>query len=140
MLTAAKLYAIYMYSMQTSDKKLLSRNRQKLRRMHEKVRKLLDVVMDHQPITKGSVYEMRRKCGKKGCRCTEGQLHSSMVISWSEDGKNKLRTIPKDQFERLRKQTERYQALRRARARIVKLQKELIAIIDAIEALRSIEM
>ena len=122
--------------MQISARKNLSRARQGLRRIHEQIENLLDIFMDRKPMTKGTVYEMKRKCGKPGCRCATGELHASMVLSWSEDGSTRIRTIPKGKLTEVRSLTERYQKFRRARARLIKLQLEMIALIDKIDTAR----
>lgn len=107
-----------------------------MRRIHEQIENLLDIFMDRKPMTKGTVYEMKRKCGKPGCRCATGELHASMVLSWSEDGSTRIRTIPKGKLTEVRSLTERYQKFRRARARLIKLQLEMIALIDKIDTAR----
>ena len=39
---------------------------------------------------KGSVYTLRRKCGKATCACARGALHETVVVSWSEAGRTRL--------------------------------------------------
>jgi len=122
--------------MQKDTRQDLSRARQGLRRIHEQIGKLLDIFMDRKPMTKGTVYEMKRKCGKPGCRCAAGELHGSMVLSWSEEGSTQIQTIPKGKLTEVRSLSERYQQFRRARARLIKLQQEMIALIDKIDTAR----
>ena len=50
----------------------------------------VQVVFRRAPLVKGNVYEMARKCGKPSCACTRGELHRSMVLSWSQRGKTQL--------------------------------------------------
>lgn len=47
-------------------------------------------------LLKGSVYELKTRCGKPSCHCASpgGPLHSSTVLSWSGRGKTRLRTLP----------------------------------------------
>jgi len=92
--------------------------------------------MERKPMTKGTVYELKRKCGKPGCHCATGELHRSMVLSWSEEGSTRIQTIPKGKLTGVRSLTERYQKFRRARARLIKLQQEMIALIDKIDTAR----
>lgn len=120
--------------MQTKDNHDLSRIRQRLVETHELVGRQLKVLMSPQPIMKGSVYELKRKCGKAGCRCTKGHLHSSTVITWSEQGRTKMRTAQAEDSDELRLLTKRYKRFRESRSRVVKLQKEMIGLIDNLES------
>lgn len=123
--------------MQPRGNKALAQTRQKLLKLHQDVGQLLQIFLASQPITKGSVYRLKRKCGKPGCRCAQGELHSSMVLSWSDEGKTKLISVPRGRLAELRSLTRRYQQFRRARARVVKLQQEMMKLIDRLEANRS---
>ena len=72
----------------------LSRLRQTLRGHLADLEKSLEVVFGRAPMVKGNVYELARKCGKPACACTRGELHRSMVLTWSHEGKSKLFSIP----------------------------------------------
>ena len=39
-----------------------------------------------QPMVPGSLYLLRRKCGKPNCRCATGELHTRWVLTRSEQG------------------------------------------------------
>ena len=73
-------------------------------------------------MVQGSFYLLRRKCGKPNCRCASGQLHASWVLSRSEQGKDRLYSVPKEQRGR-------YQ---RARALLVKRHAQIVALADQI--------
>jgi hypothetical protein len=77
--------------MQRKEPPNLSRLRQALRRLLQDLEHSLEVAFERSPLVKGNVYEMARKCGKPNCVCTRGELHRSMVLSWSEGGKSRLR-------------------------------------------------
>jgi hypothetical protein len=94
-------------------------------------------VADREPVARGTVYELRRKCGKPSCCCaTEGQLHAVTVLSVSEEGRTRLRTIPPDQIAAVRALTAQYQRFRRARARLVKVHRQMVTVIDQLAAAR----
>lgn len=52
-------------------------------------------------------------------------------------GKTRLWTLSEDQISELRRRTERYRQFRRARAQLVKEQRETLRLIDAIEKART---
>jgi len=114
-----------------------SRLRQALAHLRGELTLLDKVFVAREPIMRGSVYELHRKCGKPSCRCAEGaELHSCMVISWTAGGRKRLRSIPKEQQAELVTLTQRYQRFRKARARLLEVHAKMLAIIDKLEAAR----
>ena len=114
----------------------LSRLRQALRQRLKDLESSLEVVFGRAPLVKGNVYEMARKCGKSSCTCTRGQLHRSMVLSWSERGKTQLFSIPPDRLAEVRQKSEEYLRFRRTRARVSEICQGMVALLDRIEKLR----
>jgi len=123
-----------------SDKKKFSQLRQSLVRLAGEVRQLIEPFLSDKPVIKGSVYELKTKCGKPGCKCAKGQLHHRMVLSASEKGKTRLRAIPRGFLGEVQSKVRRYQELRRARARLVEVHKKILHLIDEMEAMRRVEM
>src|SRR5664279_5123095 len=61
---------------------------------------------------RGSVVTHRRKCGKRSCRCADGQtLHETTVLSYSEAGRTRLLTLPAAEIAAVRAATDRYEAM-----------------------------
>jgi hypothetical protein len=114
--------------------------RRKLARFAELPRRFLHPLLDEKPMIKGTLYPLRRKCGKPSCRCARGQLHETMMLSASIAGKTKLWTIPAERVENIREMTERYRHFRRARTEFVKLYRQrltqILGIINEIERVR----
>jgi len=119
-----------------TDIETLSRLRQDLQRLLEDLKRSVKVVFGRSPLVKGNVYEMVRKCGKPSCACTRGELHRSMVLSWSHRGKTRLMSIPSGRLAELRRKSEEYLRVRRARAHVSVLYKQILAVMDRIEKLR----
>jgi hypothetical protein len=113
-----------------------SRLRQKLQSLLHDYRQQLDTLLPLRQLVKGSVYDLRTRCGKPSCHCAsdEGPLHTSPVISWSEHGKTRLRTLPADQLPHFRQAAENYRRFRQARAALVKLHQRILAHVDRLEA------
>ena len=111
-----------------------SRARRQILDLHEREREVLDALISCRSIVKGSVYELKTRCGKPACCCARGERHGAMVLSWSEQGRTKLMTVQRDDLDRLIKLTEEYKTFRKARARLVKLHKELLKAVDSLEA------
>jgi hypothetical protein len=82
------------------------------------------------PLTPGSFYLLRRKCGKASCRCTRGQLHAVWVLTRSESGQHKLYTVPPDQRAQVRQLAAAWRRYQRARARFLQQTASLLALAD----------
>jgi len=122
--------------MQKKDFQTPSRLRQALRNLIRELEASLEVTFNRSPLVKGNVYQMARKCGKPNCICTRGELHRSMVLSWSEGGKSRLFSIPPERVRELKEKSEEYLRVRRARARVTEICKEILALLDQMEKLR----
>lgn len=118
------------------DMEELSRMRQDLRRLESELKRSIKVVFGRDPLIKGNVYEIARKCGKPSCACTRGELHRSMVLSWSHQGKTRLVSIPPERLTEISRKSEEYLLVRRARANVSALHKDILAAMDRIEKLR----
>ena len=114
----------------------LSRLRQTLRQHLADLEKSLDPVFGRAPMVKGNVYELARKCGKPNCACTRGELHCSMVLTWSHQGKSKLFSIPPERLADLQEKSAEYLRFRRARARVTEICKKILGVMDRMEKLR----
>jgi hypothetical protein len=124
----------------TKDRNKFSQLRQSLARLATEIRQIVEPFFSDKPVIKGSVYELKTKCGKPGCKCAQGHLHHSMVISASERGKTRLRAIPRGFLVEVQGKVRRYQALRRARARVVEIHRQMLQVMDEMEAMRREEV
>jgi hypothetical protein len=122
--------------MQKKELHTVSRLRQALRHLLQDLEHSLEVAFERSPLVKGNVYEMARKCGKPNCVCTRGELHRSMVLSWSEGGKTRLFSIPPERLGELKERSQEYLRFRRARARVTEICREMVAVLDQIEKQR----
>ena len=124
----------------TTDRKKFSQLRQSLRRLANEIRQVGEPFFSNKPVIKGSVYELKTKCGKPGCKCAKGQLHHRMVVSASEKGKTKLRAIPHGFLVEVQTKVRRYQELRRVRVRLIEVHKKMLQVMDEMESMRREEI
>lgn len=124
----------------TADKKKFSQLRQSLSRLANEIKQITHPFFSNKPVIKGSVYELKTKCGKPGCKCAQGQLHGRMVVSASEEGKTRLRVIPRGFLVEVQGKVRGYQELRHARKRLVEAHKEMLQVMDEMEAMRRQEV
>ena len=104
--------------------------RQQLWRAYAALAHTLRRLQRADPMVQGSFYLLRRKCGKLNCRCANGQLHATYVLTRSEQGKDRLYTVPKEQRAQVRKWAAEYRRYQRARAILARRQAGLLALVD----------
>ena len=90
----------------------------------------LRTIMGHKELMRGSVYRLRRKCGKPGCRCTRGHLHESWVHLVREDGVQRMRTLPKGKIARWRALADHYRRFRSARRELKRQYEKILLLVD----------
>ena len=67
--------------------------------------RLAQLLHNHEFIC-GSLVSMARCCGKKNCRCQQGEKHVSLYLSIKLDGKRRMIYIPSDMEEQTRRQVD----------------------------------
>lgn len=114
----------------------LSRLRQELLEVLQRLRKTLEVALARTPLVKGSVYQIARRCGHPHCHCTRGQLHRNFVLTWSEQGRHRMCSLQPQRVAEVRQKSKQYARFRRARAELAVLYKRILALLDQIQELR----
>jgi hypothetical protein len=114
----------------------LSALRSQLLQAQQLLPSLLEACFAREPLLPGSLYTLRRKCGKPSCRCSRGELHESTVLSYRGQGKPRNRATTPEHLPALRALTDQYRRCRQARAQLVRWQGQLLAIVDALQAAR----
>jgi len=123
-----------------SERERFSRLRQTLLQLAGEIEGLVKPLFSDRPVMKGTVYELKRKCGKPGCKCARGELHTRMVLSASEGGKTRLQVIPHGSLGEVQEKVRRYQEFRRIRARLGEIYRKMLTVIDEMEAMRREEL
>lgn len=112
-----------------------SRQRHILLGLLEDCRLLLKRILGLRELLKGSVYELKTRCGKPSCHCASrnGPLHSTTVLSWSQAGRTRLRSLSSQDCSRVRRPAEDYRRFRQCRAALVKIHRRVLAAVDRLE-------
>jgi hypothetical protein len=122
------------------DRERFSQLRQSLLHLANEIRGLVEPFFSDRPVIKGTVYELKRRCGKPGCKCARGELHGRMVLSASEGGKTRLRVVPRGSLVEVQAKVRRYQELRQVRARLGEIYRKMVRVMDEMEAMRREEL
>jgi hypothetical protein len=116
-----------------------SLERQKLNRIMTEFSSILRAFCDHQPLLKGSLQKLVRRCGKPRCRCTRGMPHRSTVFIDRHGEKPVIRKVSGPDYRRLLPPTAEYRKLRSLRARLSHLNREALKICDRLTRFRIAE-
>jgi len=114
-----------------------SKSRQELRENIKALGTILAPAFEREPLIAASVYEQQFRCGKPTCHCAEGKKHIRMAISVNRHGINTARYVKQADADKVRKQAEAYKRVRNARAEFGKWHKEMLGLLDALEANRT---
>jgi hypothetical protein len=115
-----------------------SQLRKRIQQRQRELGGLLKIFKERRPLIRGHLYKLRRRCGKSPCRCQQGHLHESWVLSVPERGGKRMRAVPKGKRVHWKQMSERYRRFRRMRARLVKLFGEILALVDELERERTV--
>ena len=97
---------------------------------------LLETALGREPLLPGSLYTLRRKCGKPSCHCSRGELHESTVLSYRGQGRSRNVSPQPEHVQALQNMTDHYRRCRQARAQLVRWQRQLLKLVDDFHAAR----
>jgi phytoene dehydrogenase-like protein len=97
--------------------------------------RLLEHLLALRVLLKGSVYELQTRCGKPSCHCAspQGPRHSTTVLSWSDAGRTRLRSVAPQDRARWRRLAADYRRFRQCRAGLVKIHRQVLRVVDRLE-------
>ena len=114
----------------------LSSLRAQVLAVQQQTTELLDTSLGRTPLLPGSLYTLRRRCGKPNCRCAQGELHASTVLSYRGQGRPQNISLAAEHLPDVRELTDDYRRFRQARTQLLRRQRQLLALLDRIEAAR----
>jgi hypothetical protein len=88
-------------------------NRAKLSATERNFRSRIAQLSSGQWFLRGTLSERSGKCGKPNCRCTRGELHRSLYLVQSQDGKLRQICVPKAWQERVRRAVHDYRQMQK---------------------------
>ena len=93
----------------------------------EEKEKTIAKIQSLDNVIRGSVYEMKRFCGKENCACRrENKPHKSLFLSFSYKGKTKLVPIKKEQIRDIKRRIKDYKELKTAIDELARINAELL--------------
>src|SRR5579863_980682 len=65
-------------------------------------------------MVRGTLFTLRRRCGKPSCHCATGSGHESPALAYPEGGRTRTMTLSEGDVDGVRAALERYNAARAA--------------------------
>lgn len=96
------------------------------------------VLLGRPELLKGTVTEVQRTCGKPGCKCAKGDKHICYQLSASTEGRTRTRNVPRKDLAKVRRLSDDYRRFRQARATWVRLNGQIMELINQLEAARTV--
>lgn len=96
------------------------------------------VLLGRCVLLKGTLIEVQRTCGKPRCKCARGEKHTCRQLSASVKGKTRTWNVRRRYLARVKRLTENYRRFRRARAAWVRLNAQMLEVMNEMEAARTV--
>ena len=93
--------------------------KQRQQQLKTKIKQLLDLLI-------GSVVSYHMKCGKKNCKCVQGERHVCFYLSLKKQGKTVNSYLPKYLVDKARQMTDNHKQLKQVLAELSEVNLELL--------------
>lgn len=101
----------------------------KRQNLEKRRKKLVKRFTKYDPWIKGSIAELERICGSKGCTCRHGgPKHPAMYITWKEGKETRSLYIPRKLETEVKQWSMNYRKVKAVMEKITKLQREIISL------------
>ena len=93
----------------------------------EQKTRTLEKITSLDNVIKGSIFEMKRFCGKKNCKCIKTNTpHKSLFLSFKYRGKTRMIPIKKEQIPEIKARISDYKELKAAIDELARINAELL--------------
>ena len=120
--------------MRSSSK--VSASRQRAARIAKDLLRVLQPLLRAQILLRGTVYELRPRCGKSSCACAgddEEKRHRRWVLSYTVEGQKRMRVVPLERLADWRRWAANAHEFREQRAKVAEMTRQLLEDLDIIE-------
>ena len=117
----------------------ISQIRQRIAQLVRKRQTAERILLGRKNLLRGTVTEVQRMCGKPGCKCIKGDKHICYQLSASVEGRTRTRNVPRKRLAKVRLLTDDYRRFRQTRAAWVRLNVQIIELINQLESVRTLK-
>jgi hypothetical protein len=113
----------------------VSAGRQRAVRIAKELLHVLKPLLRAQTLLRGTVYELRTRCGKPSCACAgnDEKRHRRWVLSYTVEGEKRMRVVPLKRLAEWRRWAANAREFRTRRAKIAGMTRQLLEDLDVIE-------
>ncbi len=88
------------------------------------------LVTERGPLLRAAFQLRGTRCGKKNCKCTDGELHSTAVLIVSEEGRRRSYYVRRPERPDVKRRVEKYQRFRAGRIELRRLMAKVLSAAD----------
>lgn len=103
--------------------------RKRVRNLDSQRRKIQGQLLYPKEMIRGSLYELKRRCGNPRCRCARGEEHIGKYLSLPTEGKTKLTYVRRKDLEWVSEQAGSYRKYQKSLAEIRKINEEIFYVL-----------
>lgn len=113
----------------------VSASRQRAGRIVKDLHRVLQPLLRAQIILRGTVYELRTRCGKAACACADNdeRRHGRWVLSYTVEGEKRMRVVPLARLAEWRRWAANAREFRARRVKVAEMTRQLLEDLDVIE-------
>jgi hypothetical protein len=112
----------------------LSRLRQKIYQLRKRRGAYIEKLLHPRPMIIGSLYEVYKTCSKPNCCCKKGKKHGPFfALSISVEAKRRVKIVRKNDLMVVREKALAYQSFQKGLAKIRKIDKEIVILLEDIK-------
>jgi hypothetical protein len=113
-------------------RKMIRMTIQKIRKVEQQRAQLLEGLLTDEPLLKGSLALVKRRCGKANCHCVKKPTHEVWVLGSSQGGKPRCQVIRKADVAEARERQATYKEFRAALRELEAMRKEENALLRSL--------
>ena len=113
----------------------VSTSRKRVGRFAGDLRRVLQPLLRARILLRGTVYELRTRCGKPSCGCArdDERRHRRWVLSYTVEGKKRMRVVPLGRLAEWRRWAAKAREVRIRRATLTEMVRQQLDDPDVIE-------
>ena len=101
--------------------------------LEQAIAQVIHLLRHNNELLAGSLYVSKTRCGRQNCKCMSSEYrHENLCFSFTDAGRSRTRTVPRDLADKVQCRTEAYRAVKAQRRHISHQMKALIQEFDCL--------
>lgn len=110
----------------------------RIHRLERRRRAVLDRLLSHDPLVRGSLSNVLQRCGKTTCHCAKKPAHPAWKLITRREGTQRCQLVRQDDVDRIRALVQKSKAFAQGLREIENIQREQKALLRTIREERDV--